>query len=440
MKDFKPRLVIFLIFACTSSWAQLKLSSDFNKNLDSYLAIHFQNKDFSGGITISQNGKIIYSKNMGFENFENKITMTDESKIRIASVTKTFVAGSIVMLLDRGKVSLDDRLEKYISGFPYGSKVSIEHLLLHAGGIPSLAGSDLSFNPLATKDSVLAYLKSQPLKFEPGTNDSYSNEGYFLLATIIEVVSGQSFEGFITKNFLSKLGMLNTGDYDSYKIISNKASAYSPGPYDGIMVTPYYNMVTSFGSGSLFSTAKDLNLWGQSILNKTFIDMYKCKYPYGWGRRKLGADRYLSQTGYNEGYNSLLLVFENGLVISYVNNIGNLLFNKIEKDIPAILFGMPYDKPVGYEKKQLDDQVIKQFVGTYLGNDKPFFRISENSGDLYFSFFDSKFKNYLMPINNNELLNKAEFSRLRLVTENNQVIGVSISFGPDDKGTVFRKK
>ncbi|MNM82466.1 putative penicillin-binding protein PbpX [compost metagenome] len=238
------------------------------------------NMQYSGLALIAHNGEIWMQKGYGF-NGDNKLVRPDMPS-RIASLTKSFTAASIMKLVEEDKLKLTDSLESFIPGFENGEQITIHMLLSHTSGITSNFPREKGM----TLQQTIEAIKDIPLAFTPGSDFKYSNSGYILLGSIIEQVSGMSYSNYVTENFLQPLGMEHTGEAtaDTPTIkghISTKEGWKIAGPY-----------ISQSGSGTLYSTLDDLLKWdtalndekvlAQASLDKMFTPYSYKNYGYGW--------------------------------------------------------------------------------------------------------------------------------------------------------------
>jgi CubicO group peptidase (beta-lactamase class C family) len=221
-------------------------------------------------VSVIQDGEVVFSKGYGLANLELDVPITPESVFYLGSVSKQFVAASIVLLEQEGKVSLDDDIRKYVPELPdYGTPITIRHLVHHTSGIRDyLELMGLAGLPLGTfhdNDGIVEMLARQKAtNFPPGERHLYSNSGYLLLAVIVEKASGKSLREYAQEKIFEPLGMKNTHFHDDYMhLIPNRASGYFPGPNG-----TYRNFLSTFdrvGSGGVFSSVQDLYRWDQNF-------------------------------------------------------------------------------------------------------------------------------------------------------------------------------
>ncbi len=278
-------------------------------------------------VLVAQNGKILFEKGYGLADMEHHAAVTTETKFRIGSITKQFTAAAILKLQEQGKLSVPDKLSKYIPDFPRGDEVTLHHLLTHTSGIHSFT-SKPDFMRLVTNTTTIGDLinsfKNDPYDFDPGTKWIYDNSGYVLLGYIVEKVSGETYESFMRKTFFQPLGMTNTGVYRSGLALAHEALGY--GYKDGKFERAVnWDMSWAGGAGALYSTVEDLYRWNEGLFSGKVLDEASLKaaftpvktkenqnddpgdgYGYGWGVSKLRGLREISHGGGLNGFSSFL--------------------------------------------------------------------------------------------------------------------------------------
>ena len=229
-------LVAWLLFSDSSS-AQAYPRTELTIQVDELFAAWDGETSPGGVVGIFMDGRIIYSKGYGVANLDYDIPITPQSVLRIGSISKQFVAMCIAILAEQGKLSFDDDIRTYLPEMPdYGNQITIRHLLHHTSGIREyLALVNLIGKPegsvfgYTTRELVELLSRQQKLNFEPGSQFSYTNSGYFLLAEIVTRVSGMKASAFAQENIFEPLSMTQTRFYDDPNaIIRNQAFGYSP--------------------------------------------------------------------------------------------------------------------------------------------------------------------------------------------------------------------
>jgi len=270
-------------------------------------------------VLVSQDGKIIYEKGFGYADIGNKVPVTPDTKFRIGSITKQFIAASILKLQEQGKISVQDKLSKFIPGFPRGDEVTIHHLLTHTSGIHSYTNNPafekyltMPIAPAALVDTI----KARPYDFNPGDKYLYNNSGFFLLGYIIEKISGKSLADYLQESLFKPLGMNNTGIYKVDVVLENEAYGYSYNN-DTIIKAVNWDMTWAGGAGALYSTTKDLYTWNEAVFNGKVLSAESLKaaftpavlnnkektdYGYGWALSDLRGFKLIGHSGGLNGF------------------------------------------------------------------------------------------------------------------------------------------
>ncbi|MEM9208834.1 MAG: serine hydrolase domain-containing protein [Pseudomonadota bacterium] len=229
---------------------------------------------FNGGILIDQGGEVAFASHFGSANYEHAVPNAPETRFRIASVSKSVTDAAIGRLIDAGELSLDASLSDFLPGFPSADEITIEQLVTHRSGIPHSNdqpwGDGLETLEL---DEIVDRLAGLPLDFAPGTDRSYSNGGYAVLAKVLEVATGQKFAVALRQLVFEPLGMADSGHIaDSRAIIRNLATGYEPGPYPGERRrSRYYAVEGRPGGGSLYATVADVHRFANGIFRDGFL-------------------------------------------------------------------------------------------------------------------------------------------------------------------------
>lgn len=344
---------------------------------DEYVKAQADANGFSGSVLIAKGDKVLFAKGYGLANAEFNISNTPQTKFRLGSITKQFAAMAIMILAEKGKLSLEDPVSKYIENSPEAWKdVTIHHLLSHTSGIPSFtslpsygASMPLPTTPTKTIDRV----RAMKLEFKPGEKFNYSNTGYVMLGAIIEKVSGQSFEKYLEENVFTPLGMKDSG-YDSpTKILKNRASGFEVAG-DKISHASYLDMTVPHAAGALYSTVEDLHRWSMALDDGKLISpgfapkMYtpvKNNYAYGWVVGKRYGKQTIGHGGGINGFQTDITRFpEEKLCIVVLCNNNRSQPGIVANGLSAIAMGEKYENP----KKRKFITVAPKILDTYVGD------------------------------------------------------------------------
>jgi len=222
-------------------------------------------------VAIIENNKIVYSANVGMANLKSETKITSKTTFNLASLTKQFVAYSILLLEGEGKLSLDEDIRKYLPEIKY-SGIKVWHLLNHSSGIPEYWGIwTLSSFESDNIEDIYGLLKEQTqVKFIAGDKYDYSNSNYILLSLIIKKVSGLSLIDYARENIFKKLQMNHTYFLmDSTKLDSNQAENYQ---FNGQSYIPSPQQASDIvGDGGLFSSIEDLIIWNSIFYDNSVL-------------------------------------------------------------------------------------------------------------------------------------------------------------------------
>ena len=325
------------------------------------------NEQFSGTALVSVDGEIVYSGAFGLADIERGVPNALDTQFRIASATKPFTTLLIYQLAASGKLSLNDRLSDLVPEYPAakGANITVSHLLNHTSGITGewrIEELEDIERHRWTQDELLAEVASRDLVFAPGTNEEYSNYGYFLLGVIIERVGGASYADQLRDRICDPAGMTHTRGDDNDAIIPGRALGYDFDYLLGPQNAPYLDMTFVFGYGHLLSTVTDLYRFAQAledpaVLPVEYRDMFfnECGLtvtciPVRVGSRYI-CGNYLS--GSINGFAShILRIEEDGILIALLRNMKEPGAEIVLKwpefstlRILAVLYDEPYDIP-----------------------------------------------------------------------------------------------
>ncbi|HET7012040.1 MAG TPA: serine hydrolase domain-containing protein [Anaerolineales bacterium] len=286
----------------------LGLDADRVAQLDGIFSRMAADETFSGSVLIAQDGEVLLSRGYGSADRKLGISNTPHTRFFIGSVSKQFTAMAILILQSQGRLNVQDYICRYIEDCPAAwEDITIHHLLTHTSGMIVMPDDSSYPETPITPRELLARFEDAPLDFHPGERHSYSNCGYWVLGTIIEQVSGQSYKDFIQQAIFEPLGMHDSG-YDQ------DARGLAVGYRDQHTVVPSQVIDSSFlySAGALYSTVEDLYRWDQALYTEQLISrelldqmfaprasLYpdavgSAAYGYGWivldhmGRRMVG--------------------------------------------------------------------------------------------------------------------------------------------------------
>lgn len=225
-------------------------------------------------VLVVKDGVAVVRRSYGLANLEDGTLATPATNYRLASVTKQFTAAAILLLVEDGRLAIDDPVRKWLPSLPAAAdKVTIRHLLSHSSGLIDYEDVMSDTNTAQLRDAdVLRLLESKNRTyFEPGSDYRYSNSGYALLALIVERVSGRSFQAFLRENIFLPLGMQSTLAYvQGGPAIANRAYGYSD--VDGNWARTDQSTTSAvLGDGGIYSSIDDLSKWDAALYDDRLL-------------------------------------------------------------------------------------------------------------------------------------------------------------------------
>lgn len=398
MKPYKLNILITLCLFSLISYAQNQKSQEAQnptieisgKKITEILSF-FPTDEPGGTFLVTQNGKHIASAALGKSNLELNVDNELKSVFNIASVTKPFTAVAIFTLIEKGKISLDDKVSKFILNFPLeGKDITIGHLLSHSSGmeykndeaqrnefkkaIRNKKGNDATF--------IIEYFTKEKFDAEPGNKFDYNNVAYQLLGYIIELISEKTFEEYLNEVFFTPLHMKNTFLESSTKVIKNRATGYDSFNENDYQIRNIDSDDSYFYSaGGLMSTVEDLSIWYEALMNYKLINEHNLKKlitpgmyndgtyagnGYGVFTGNLNGHNFILHDGLGWGYGSMILYFpKSKLFIAHLRNCGYCKYDvglsySAPIRIASILLNSEYFNKV-YPNKTL----LREYAGTY---------------------------------------------------------------------------
>ena len=323
--------------------------------VDDFLRAQMQEHRIPGlALTVIQNGKSVKTAGYGIANLELNVPVTPETVFEIGSVTKQFTAAGILLLAQEGKLSVEDRISKYLKGTPEAwSNITIRHLLSHTSGLKSYTGlSGFELTRHLTQAQFIQEMGKQPMEFQPGDSWKYCNTGFNLLGFIIENVSGTNYWAFLRARIFQPLGMSATTDRRPGVIIPNRASGYEQTNH--MHINRDYDLTDVFSAGAIVSTVGDLAKWnaaldGESVLSAASKDAMwtavklnngkPTKYGFGWFIETFEGHKNIGHSGSTSGFSASIQRFpDEHLAVIVLTNTDEQIATTLARRVAAFYF------------------------------------------------------------------------------------------------------
>lgn len=288
--------------------------------LSQTLQAHLREVDFNGVALVAIDGEILFNEGFGLATTVGDVSMSENQIFQIASLSKSFVAVSILQLVEQGALTLDTTLNYFLPDIYRSDEITIHHLLTHSSGL--FSGDDLTHYSDPTSSKTLIryayYPWAQHFK-EIGEGTIYSNLGYDILGVIVEMASGLTYEEYLRRYILDVVGMPDTGLNVSGEPFYYMATAYWGHISQG-EPAPVFHPSFGFSSGGLHSTTHDLFKYAQALMQGTLLSSESWElmiYPhtqvgrglhgYGFFRDVRGGANTISHTGNLLGWHGVLI-------------------------------------------------------------------------------------------------------------------------------------
>ena len=228
-------------------------------------------------VGIVRDGQIIYIKGFGLRDKAADKPVDADTRFEIGSVTKQFTAAAILQLKEQGKLTLDDRIAKYLPSFPHANEITLRQLLNQVSGLEDyLAAPDAQARVTSVPGSLeqVAEAAKAPLHFVPGSRWEYSNTNYYVLGKIVEIVSGQTYDRYIREHLFAPAGMSHSGFVGSERNLTDVATGYWEGPGQKGPAEPAPPILESWagGAGAIVSTIGDLAAWDTALASGKIVN------------------------------------------------------------------------------------------------------------------------------------------------------------------------
>lgn len=357
------------------------------QRIDAMLAAAYQPGQPGATVIVVQDGRTVLRKAYGMADTAQKVALAPDTPMRLGSITKQFTSTAILMLVDEGKIRLNDDIAVHLPDYPaHEKKITIEHLLTHTSGIVSYT-SKPGFVANMTRDvpvaGMIATFKDDPLEFAPGARYKYNNSGYFLLGAIIEKVSGMRYDEFIAQRIFVPLGMTRTAYEGHQRTPLPQAVGYS---FKGGAFVPSQpvSMTQPYAAGAIVATVDDLAKWDTAIAGGkllkaaswqraftpyTLADGKSTGYGYGWHMSALRGAPMISHGGDINGFKSFALRLPaEKLYVAVLCNSDSGLVRAQDAAFraAAIALGKPFPD---YQAITLSTAALDAWSGTYRSDD-----------------------------------------------------------------------
>ncbi|GAB3032639.1 serine hydrolase domain-containing protein [Bowmanella dokdonensis] len=279
----------------------------------------YQGDKPGASVLVVQEGQAVLVKSYGMADLERGIKVTPETNFRLASISKQFTATAVMMLVEQGKLHLEDNLTQLFPGFPgYGAEITLRHLLQHNSGLidyESLIPEDFT-GQVSDRDALRMMKETDHTYFKPGTQYRYSNTAYAMLAVLVEERSGQPFAEFLDSHIFTPVGMDSTVAYQKgISEVPHRAYGYLV-EQDNVSFSDQSTTSAVLGDGGIYSSVLDYFKWDQALYTERLLSRTSLAsmwtgnfgdYGFGWRVDTHKGHRRLHHDGSTSGFRNYVL-------------------------------------------------------------------------------------------------------------------------------------
>jgi D-alanyl-D-alanine carboxypeptidase len=326
--------------------------------VDKYLKSQMQQHRIPGlTLKIIRDGKTIKTAAYGLANVELNVPTKPDTVFEFGSITKQFTAAGILTLAQEGKLSVDDKISKYLKNTPEAwAGVTIRHLLTHTSGIKSYTGlNGFQIWRNLTQAQFIKAIGKEPMEFQPGDSWKYCNTGFNLLGYIIENVSGKDYWDFMGERVVQPLGMTVTTSRLLSRVIPNRAAGYEQ--TNQVWMNRDSDLTEVFSAGAIASTAGDLAKWNAALDSDRLLnadskqqmwtpvklnDGKTRKYGFGWNVDAVEGHKNIGHGGSTSGFSASIERFpDDRLAVIILTNTDEQIATTLAKKVAAFFFAKP---------------------------------------------------------------------------------------------------
>ena len=329
-------------------------------------------------VLVAKGDHVLYRGARGNADIELATRMESPYVFRIGSITKTFTAATILKLVADDRLSLDDRLSKFLPAYPNGKNISIAQLLDHTAGISDAWEANPANS--TTTAGLIELIEHHPPDFPPGADWRYSNSGYMLLGAVIERVTGETWDAAIRDLILAPLGMVHSGYFGDSEIAQGRVEGYSVDDAGAIVRAPYASMTGPEAAGALSSSVDDLFGFMRALATGRIIPvgLYKqmstaqktssgrpVGYGYGLMLGTVRGEPVIEHNGGIEGFSSQLTYFpKQDVTVVVLANTDSGMPNprSLAHRLGALAIGRAYPF---FRASTVDTEILLRLAGSY---------------------------------------------------------------------------
>ena len=346
--------------------------------LDNYFQALEKSNKFMGSVAVFKNGKVVYSKAIGFSNIETKTKATENTKYRVGSISKTFTSVLVLKAVEENKITLYTKLSSFFPRIKNADKITIGNLLNHRSGIHDFTNDsnypDWDTQKKSEKD-MAKIIKKGGSDFEPDSKAGYSNSNYVLLSYILQKLYKKTYSELLTEKITMPLGLTNTFVGNKINLKNSECNSYKYSTnWEKETET---DMSIPMGAGAIVSTPSDLAAFAYALFNGKIITAssvelmktIKDHFGYGLFQMPFGDKKSYGHTGQIDGFSAAYGYFPSeNIGFALTSNGSDYNNNNISIVLLSAIFNKPYKIPK-FETAGTQTEGLDKYLGTYSSKD-----------------------------------------------------------------------
>ncbi|HJQ70934.1 MAG TPA: serine hydrolase [Blastocatellia bacterium] len=370
-------ITLFLLYVALAATASAQADK-----VDEFIKAEMAKRKIPGlSLAVVKNGEVIKAQGYGLANIELNVPATADTIYQSGSVGKQFTSAAVMLLVEEGKINLDDKISKYLDGTPeIWKEITVRHLLTHTSGIKNYGDKDIDYRQDYTDEEIIKVAAGFPLDFQPGEKWSYSNTGYVLLGYVIKKAAGKFYGDFLKERVFGPLGMKTARVINEEDIILNRAAGYRR-TRDGEIKNQRYvsPSLNTTADGSLYFTVLDMAKWdaalySEKLLKQSSIDQMwtpvklnggkTFHYGFGWGIGEFNKHKLIEHGGAWQGFTTHISRYvDDKLTIIVLTNLAGANPGAIAHKVVG--FYIPELMPAEKKAIKIDPTIFDAYVGEY---------------------------------------------------------------------------
>ncbi|MEN1728346.1 MAG: serine hydrolase domain-containing protein [Pseudomonadota bacterium] len=364
----------------------------------------------SGRVLVARGDSEPVVLNFGLANRELSVPMSMESRFNVASVTKPMTQIAMAALIADGKLSLEDTIDRWLPDFPQADVITVRMLVFHEAGVPHRLMDEILETQPSNAEEMTERAASQDLDYEPGTDSNYSSGGYSVLARVMELASGESYEALLQKHVFEPAGMTHSAHVTAATVMPGRVDSYLPSPSGAFINAPFKDLSFLVGAGSVWSTVEDLHAMVNAIRDGSFGPMVQSSLIRESGFRS---------NGLTSGFRAWADWYsDSDTTVTFTGNLTTGATTLLREAVPRLADGEDVSRPEvpSMQPFAVEPAALEELTGDYQLGPNRTLSVSPRDGGLQISGW------ILIPTGPDTYVSPQDYGLVRVVRDDEGVV------------------